>query len=161
MLRYGPRMDPDLDPADHSRARRLADRFGAVLAIPLIMHDEAVGSISLFFSEPRSFSRQEVLLADAFAQQVMLAIASADLHEQSDRRLHEMEALFRADELLYGSLVLDDVLRSLVDVGTDLLGANMGAVVLWDPDQPTEQLEIMTPSARGFSRDMLSTTLPR
>jgi hypothetical protein len=37
-----------------------------------------------------------VLLADAFAQQVMLAIASADLHEQSDRRPRRGSA--RADE---------------------------------------------------------------
>jgi len=160
VMRFGPRMDPDLDPTGpEPRTRRLADRFGAVVATPLVMHDEAVGSISLFFAEPRSFSRQEVLLADAFAQQVMLAIESADLHEQSDRRLHELEALFRADEVLYGSLVLDDVLHALVDVGTDLLGANMGAVVLWDPDQPTEHLEILAPSARGMSRDMLATTL--
>jgi signal transduction histidine kinase len=159
VLRFGPRMDPDLDPTPPTRTRRLAARFRAVLATPLLDHENAVGSISLFYAQPRSFSHDEVVLADTFAQQAMLAIASARLHEQSDRRLRELEALFRADQALYSSLVLDDVLRALVDVGTELLGADKGAVVMWDPDQPTDRLEILAPSARGFSQDMLAATL--
>jgi signal transduction histidine kinase len=160
VVRFGSRMDPDLDSSGpRPRTRRLADRFRAVLATPLVVQDDAVGSISLFYRQPRSFNRDEVVLADAFAQQAMVAIESVRLHTQADRRLRGLEALFRADQALYGSLMLDDVLRALVDVGTDLLGADKGAVVMWDPDQPADRLEILEPSARGFSQDMLAATL--
>ena len=53
---------------------------------------------------------------------------------QSQQRLHELEALYRADETLHSSLRLEDVLEALVDVAQEVLGADKTSVYAWDAD---------------------------
>jgi signal transduction protein with GAF and PtsI domain len=70
------------------------------------------------------------------------------LHTQTMRRSQELEALYRADEILYRSLDLQQVLQGLVDVATDVLKADMCSVLIWD-----ERHERLVPGAtRGSHR---------
>jgi nitrate/nitrite-specific signal transduction histidine kinase len=104
------------------------------------------GAITLYYRRPREFARDDVGLAQAFADQTALAMENARLHAQTVRRSRELEALYRADEMLYSSLRLDQVLQALVDVAADVLQADMTSVLVWD-----EQHERLVPGAtRGF-----------
>ncbi|WP_333659771.1 GAF domain-containing protein [Meiothermus cerbereus] len=58
-----------------------------------------------------------------------------------------LEALYQADEKLYASLELDQVLQALADVCVDLLGADKSCILTWDE---THQL-LMTRAQRGFT----------
>jgi signal transduction histidine kinase len=64
--------------------------------------------------------------------------------EEQRRQLH---ALYQADEHLYRHLDLDQVLQALVDVVTDILGADKAAVMVWNPSQE----RLIVRAARGFS----------
>jgi signal transduction histidine kinase len=64
----------------------------------------------------------------------------------------QLEALFQADEYLYRHLDLDQVLQALVDVVTDILGADKAAVMVWNPIQE----RLMVRAARGFSAKSLA-----
>lgn len=55
-----------------------------MLAVPLIVADEVFGCLTLFYSDPRTFSGEEVALAVAFADQAALAIENARLHRQAE-----------------------------------------------------------------------------
>ena len=63
--------------------QQLVKGYRAVLAVPLIVKEEAYGAISLYYGEPREFSEEEVRLATSVADQVALAIENARLREQA------------------------------------------------------------------------------
>jgi len=153
VLRMGPRLDPDLEDSGTPRVRRLLDRFNAVLAVPLTVDDRAEGAVALYYRAPRGFSDDEVALAAAFANRAALAVAHADLRAHADERLRDLEALYRADERLYGSLRVGDVLEALVDLATEMLRADKATVLVWD--QPREHLVVG--AARGFAPETIAT----
>src|SRR5262249_45719306 len=71
---------------------------------------------------------------------------------QTTRRSRDLEALYRADEVLYRSLQLDQVLQGLVDVAKDVLEADMSSVLIWD-----DRHENLIPGAtRGFRPDSVA-----
>jgi hypothetical protein len=69
------------------------------------------------------------------------------LHEQSEQRASELEALYRAAEQIYRSLRLDEVLDALVEVATDLLQPDKVAVGMLEDGGE----RIVVGAARGFS----------
>jgi GAF domain-containing protein len=135
-----------------SRMRGLIQYYGAVLAVPMAVRGRIQGAITLFYRSPREFSADEVGLATAFADQTALAIENARLHSETIRRSRDLEALYRADEVLYRSLRLDEVLQALVDVASDVLEADMCSVLVWD-----ERHQRLIPGAtRGFRPEIVA-----
>lgn len=134
------------------RVTDLARYYRAVLSVPLSVQGRLQGALTLYYRRPRTFTREDVRLAEAFADQTGLAIENARLHAQSLQRSRDLEALYRADEVLYRSLRLDEVLQALVDVATDVLHADMCSVLVWD-----ERHERLIPGAtRGFRPEVVA-----
>jgi signal transduction histidine kinase len=89
----------------------------------------------VFWLMTRAFLSQQRLAAE-------LQVAQYDLTRQVDenqilraaaeRRLRDIEALYRADESLYGALRTERVLNALVDVVTSALEADQSVVFTWD-----------------------------
>ena len=52
------------------------------------------------------------------------------LRSATERQLREIEALYRADEVLHRSLHLGDVLSGLVDLASEILGADKTSVLV-------------------------------
>jgi signal transduction histidine kinase len=57
--------------------------FRAMLAVPLIIRNEAYGAISLYFRQKREFSEEDQRQAAAMADQAALAIESSRLRDQA------------------------------------------------------------------------------
>ncbi|HET6315741.1 MAG TPA: GAF domain-containing protein [Chloroflexota bacterium] len=134
------------------RISELARYYRAVLSVPLKIRGRVEGALTLYYSRTRQFSREDVRLAEAFADQTGLAIENARLHSQSLQHSRDLEALYRADEVLYRSLRLEEVLQALVDVATDVLRADMTSVLVWD-----EHHEKLVPGAtRGFRPEVVA-----
>jgi PAS domain S-box-containing protein len=74
------------------------------------------------------------------------------LEQRVDERTRELESLYQADETLYRSLLLDDVLKALVDVSADILRVDKSTVVALD--EATHRLVVR--AARGVSRGALA-----
>jgi len=71
---------------------------------------------------------------------------ASPLRRQAEKRFHDLEALYHADEPLYRSLRLEDVLQALVDVAAELLHADKTSVLVWDSAH--EHLAVQ--AAHGF-----------
>ena len=69
-----------------------------------------------------------------------------------ERRKQELESLYRADEELYRHLRMERVLQALVDTAVEILGADKGALMVWDEQR--ERLVVRT--AHGFSPETLA-----
>jgi len=139
-------------PESQPRLREVARFYRAILAVPLAIRGRIQGAVTLYYRHPRDFSQEDVGLARAFADQTALAMENARLHGQAIQRSRDLEALYRADEVLYRSLHLDQVLQALVDVATDVLEADMCSVLVWD-----ERHERLIPGAtRGFRPEVVA-----
>jgi signal transduction histidine kinase len=74
-----------LEPQQEAFLAHMANRYRAMLAVPLIVKDKIFGTISLYYHETREFSDEEIELATAFADQTALAIENARLRAQVEQ----------------------------------------------------------------------------
>jgi PAS domain S-box-containing protein len=92
------------------------DADGALVALPLLVHGRAVGSLRLAFAQSRAFSAEDLAYMESLSQQCGQALERARLHD-AERRSREMaeqeiEERKRTEEALRRS---ERRLRSVVD----------------------------------------------
>ena len=107
----------------------------SVLATPVIVFDRMIGTLGLHRREPSLWSAADVQLAEAVAREIGLALHTASLLEENERRLGEQTALLKAAQTVTSELELDAVLQRLVDEVAALLGAEAVDCFLLDPDR--------------------------
>ena len=95
----------------------------AVLATPVIVFDRMIGVLALHRREPGPWSPGDVGLAEAVARELGLALHTARLLDENERRLGEQSALLKAAQTVTSELELDAVLQRLVDEVAGLLQA--------------------------------------
>ncbi len=61
----------------------LSKKFRSEISVPLIIKQEIVGALNLYYSQPRFFEQDEIDLAVSFCDQTALAIENARLREQA------------------------------------------------------------------------------
>ncbi len=83
----GNAVDPDIS----NLLNILSKRFGAVLAVPLIIKNEKVGALTLYYTHPRIFDQEELGLAVSFCDQAALAIENARLQDKIQEDAVEAE----------------------------------------------------------------------
>ena len=140
------RIPPDIT------AINLAEGIRSLVSVPIKLGDEVFGVFNVNSTSPRVWSRHENELLLVVARRAALAIQNANLFAESERRRRETEALYYADAVLYRSLQLDDVLNALIEVVTDILGADKAQVLVWDA--PHEQL--IVGAQRGYKAETVA-----
>jgi len=60
----------------------LSKQYRAVLSVPLVVKNEKVGALTLYYVQPRAFAQEEIDLAVSFCDQTALAIENARLREK-------------------------------------------------------------------------------
>jgi nitrate/nitrite-specific signal transduction histidine kinase len=134
-----------------TRALSQEDELHSVASIPLISRDTVLGTLFVATSRFRDFSGQDISLLVSIGQQVGVAVENSRLFAQVEQQIHELDALYRADEELLRHISLDQVLQALVDVAVDILRADKSSLLVWD----TGQRELVVRAARGFSAESL------
>ncbi|HCS40106.1 MAG TPA: hypothetical protein DIW44_11050 [Anaerolineaceae bacterium] len=61
----------------------LSKNFRSEISVPLIIKQEVVGTLNLYYAQPRFFEQDEIDLAVSFCDQTALAIENARLREQT------------------------------------------------------------------------------
>ncbi|HET7554229.1 MAG TPA: GAF domain-containing protein [Gaiellaceae bacterium] len=127
---------PELRDASLGDVEALA-RLGtrSALDTPVIVYDRMIGVLGLHRSEPGPWAKSDVLLAEAVARELGLAVHTARLLDENERRLGEQSALLKAAQTVTSELELDAVLQRLVDEVAALLGAEAVDCFLLDRDR--------------------------
>ena len=128
--------DPRLDDGALGGREALA-RIGvqAVLATPIVVFGRLVGVLALHRERPRRWTDGEISLAESVAGETGVAIRSARLLEENERRLEQQTALLKAAQVVTSELHLETVLERLVTQVAELLGADAADCYLLDRER--------------------------
>jgi PAS domain S-box-containing protein len=107
----------------------------SALSTPVIVFDRMIGTMALHRPEAGPWSAGDVLLAEAVAREIGLALHTARLLEENERRLGEQTALLKAAQTVTSELELDAVLQRLVDEVAALLAADAVDCFLLDQER--------------------------
>jgi two-component system, sensor histidine kinase PdtaS len=108
------------------------DQYESILAVPILAREKLAGALNVRTIEPRTFTREEIELVLAIADQVAQTIEHAQLYAQAQRRVVELEALARISEAVSESLYLEESLEAIVKTTIEAVGATGAALVLED-----------------------------
>ncbi len=111
---------PDLEvlqPADPSMARMVS-----VLATPLIVGGKPIGTLEVYAREPRTWSSEQIALAESLAAQTSITLENAALFQEVDRARRRLATIL--ESVPVGLAVADPQLRDIRfnPAGAALLG---------------------------------------
>lgn len=96
----------------------------AVLATPIILFGSAIGGLAAHTTAVRRWSEDDVKFIEAIAREYAIALNTAGLLEENQRRLEQQQELLAATEAMAAELELDSILsRRLAGGRAALVGA--------------------------------------
>ncbi|HXV33891.1 MAG TPA: GAF domain-containing protein [Gaiellaceae bacterium] len=122
--------DPQL--GDLQALRDLGVR--STLGTPIVVFDRLVGVFGLHRSETTRWLPGEIVLAEAVARELGLAIHTARLLGENEQRLRRQETLIEAAQVLTSDLRFESVIRRLVEEVVALTGADAADCWILEPD---------------------------
>ncbi len=126
--------DPRITLTPELRARIEAAGYRSALALPLIVKGATIGAIAIGDREGRQFGTEDLHLAQTFADQAAMALESARLFEETERRRREAEVVAGLAQQINASLDLDTVLARVSEAVQDLCGADLAWIALSERD---------------------------
>jgi PAS domain S-box-containing protein len=151
------REDPALEDAELGGIQPLLDLDTlAVLATPVLVFDEMVGVFGFHRSEPGEWSEGDVLVAEAVARELGVAIHAARLLKENAERLEQQTALLKAAQVVTSELRLETVLQRLVVEVTKLVEADAADCYLYDADRSV----LRCAAVHGLGPELVEFELP-
>lgn len=114
----------------------------SALVVPLICRGQVLGVASLEAAQKRSWSPEDVELAQAIANQVATALENARLYEEKQAQLAQVAALSRVSEALNRHLELPEILRRVLTESLKLVHTEHGGLLLVDADNRSLRIEV-------------------
>ncbi|RME89716.1 MAG: diguanylate cyclase, partial [Anaerolineae bacterium] len=136
-VQQSPRISPRL-------ARTFPGR--AALAAPLLTRERKLGALIFGFQETRSFTAEEIAIAEVAARQISLAMAKTRLLDETQRRLQDVQALRDAAQAVATAVSESELIEQITRIiGRHLTPDRFG---VWLLDEETRLLH-PHPTYRG------------
>ena len=104
------------------------------MGVPLVNQGNVVGVIALCKTEPGFYDEQAEQAAFAFANQVAVALANADLFREAERRTQRLSLLNRVSVALGQSLDSEDILEIALREISQVLHIEQGYGLMFERD---------------------------
>ena len=122
-------------------------RIEAVHAVPLVVHEDAIGLLAVYLQRGRALTEREADLLSALAGQLAVAAQNTRLHEEQAKLGEELQqalaaervasrqrdALFEISRSFADTLSLERTLQAVVEKAVDLLGVDAAVIRMPDP----------------------------
>ena len=109
--------------------------YRAVMAVPLLVNAEVVGTLAMADPLGRTFDDAEIQVAEAFAAQAALALEKARLYDAADRERQRLSVLYGTARQLVAAPNTEEVLSKIVEESARLLKADAGCLRLVEGDE--------------------------
>ena len=106
----------------------------SALGTPIIVFDRVIGVFGLHRAAEGFWSNAEVSLAETIAAEAGLAVHTARLLDEDERRLGQQTALLKAAQVVTSDLRFESVLRRLVEGVANLVRADAVDCWMFEPD---------------------------
>lgn len=129
----------------------------SMLAVPLVIHDRAVGAMAVSWRKPRALTLADVEALTLLAAQVAADLETMRLLESREQQVRSLTALHEVAVAASGVLDAAALAKLGVDRAREMLGVDGAVLRWWDADrgtlrllasndpQPTEHAEEVTP----------------
>ncbi|HLI05582.1 MAG TPA: GAF domain-containing protein [Ktedonobacteraceae bacterium] len=109
------------------------EKFQSIMTIPIVTKDRRlVGVITTRTVAPYEFTEQHQMFASNVAALVAGAIENAQLYENTQRKLSILTSLSVLSQTLSSGLYLDEMLRSLATLTTQIMECDLSVIMLLD-----------------------------
>ena len=125
--------DPAFALTPSTRAMVEAEGYRAVLSVPLLASDQALGALAVYRDAPGPFTDEEVDLLQVFAAQAAVAIRNARLYAEAHRRQREAETIAMLTRAINQSLDLDAILQQVAETAQAFCGSDVARIALREP----------------------------
>jgi GAF domain-containing protein len=142
--------DPRLQPGVLPRLREEGLRSLAV--VPLRSREEVVGTLGVVSRTPGAFGKADLDLLTAMGHQIGVAIANAQLFEETQRKARKLAALNAVAQVISQSLTLQEIIDQAVAKVTEVMEVDISSLRLLDRE--TGELPIV--SHQGLSAAYLA-----
>lgn len=106
----------------------------SIVTIKIKNKETFIGSLSVFsIGKVRHFTDDEVALLEGLSNQAAQAITNANLFENTNRRLKNIEALRTVDSAIANSLDIQLTLKVIIEETIQELGVDAADILLFDP----------------------------
>jgi diguanylate cyclase (GGDEF)-like protein len=127
----------------------------AELDVPILFEGRTLGVLALIATAPGAFSADDLLVAQAVADQVAPSIRNAQLHRATERQLQQLSAVYDINLDIISRLDMGDLLREIVERAVPLLQGDGGGVYLADADGGALRLAVGYGAFAAFTGDVL------
>jgi GAF domain-containing protein len=104
------------------RVEQFAPLFTAVIEVPLLIGEEAIGVLAVFHDKrERTFTEDNVPVLQRLAQQAALAIHNASILAKSQTRLELLDALHEIALDIVGHLDLGELMEAIIERAANLM----------------------------------------
>jgi diguanylate cyclase (GGDEF)-like protein len=129
---------PDVRADPHYGSERYEGVFEIAghLAAPLIHHDRVLGALSAVTNEPRDWTSGDVAFISTLATHAAIALANAELFEQTVGRAAQLEVLQSASARMSRATTVEEIGRTIVEETRGIIDYHNARVYLVEaPDQ--------------------------
>jgi diguanylate cyclase (GGDEF)-like protein len=122
------------------------------LAVPLVLGSEVVGVLNVESDRTEAFSESDEKLLTVLGAQAALAITAARERGRVQKRLRQLDALYRISRVSNQRRDLDETLSSILDIACELSPNTECHMAFLLPDPETGSLRIR--AARGYGEGL-------
>ncbi len=114
---------------------RLAPDVAGEIAVPIRVEDGVVAVLNVETSEHQALTERDVHFLDLLGEQIGVALQTTQVYEEAARRAEEVTALYTTVEAVNAELSLHEVLQTIVEQASRLIGAAGARIRLLTPDR--------------------------
>jgi PAS domain S-box-containing protein len=141
--------DPRYQELSSSKTIRKAG-FSFFAVFPIKTRTRTVGTINCIGEDPRRLTVSEIQLITSMAGQIAVAVANANLLEDTRERTKQLSALYSVASVVGQSLDIEAVLRNVIQKVLDILNFDAAYAYLLDRDKKERWLVAYEGFPAGF-----------
>ncbi len=129
-------------------------KIQSFMTVPLTVQGKNIGLINLSATRQKAFNREHLRTFSTLSNLLSTAIENVKIRLYLERRIDEISVLFEISQAITSTLVLDEVLDSIVNFSMEMMNALRCELRLLDTTG--DLLEVR--ASRGLSKSFLSST---
>lgn len=137
-----------------SMDRVFRKKIQSFLTVPLTVQGKNIGLINLSSTAVKAFNREHLRTFSTLSSLLSTAIENVKIRLYLERRIDEISVLFEISQSITSTLVLDEVLDSIVNFSMEMMSALRCELRLINESE--ELLEVR--ASRGLSKSFLAST---